>query len=74
MDLNDAQYSAVKTLWKAVVAFVESLLGVSTGILVVRPPETFSDLKETWPAFCIAVLVAVVRAVRNYLKQKRKAA
>lgn len=62
-------YSTGKTLWKAVVAFIEALLGVSSGILMIEPPESLEDLRRTWPAFVVAVILAILRGWRNYAKQ-----
>ena len=69
--INHQGYSAAVSLWKAFWTFVQVSFGVGGGVLAIKTPATFEELKEVWPTLAIPLLLAVFRAVENLRKNYR---
>lgn len=66
--MKNQNYRVLVSLYKAIGDFIKVTFGVSAGILVVAPPESFEDFKRTWPAFLISLALALWKALENYRK------
>lgn len=72
--MGPEQYSAMKTLIKAGLAFLGTMLGGSVAVVAnVGMPETWDEFKSQWPVIVVSLGIGVWRAVDNWRKQRAKA-
>lgn len=68
--MDNKDYQARLTLYKAVREFIKVTFGLSAGILAVAPPETFEDFKRQWPVLLVSLALALWKALENYRKNR----
>lgn len=67
--VNNEQYSAFKTLWKALVAFLSTIAGGELAIYSLPLPDSAADFEVRWPVYVAGCLFALWKAWENIRKQ-----